>query len=93
MPPGGWASPFLPVYALQEPEVELLLRVLWPARVVDEHQAGWRAPPDLPVGWEGEVHLAWGVTSLGVEAVFFNVLNNPESTWGLSAAKAQVPPC
>lgn len=47
---------FLPVYALQEPEVELLLRVLWPARIVDEHQVGRSTPPDLPAGWEGEVH-------------------------------------
>jgi len=58
--------PFLPVYALQEPEVELLLGVLWPARIVDEHQAGRRATPDLPVGWEGEVLLLWGVTILDV---------------------------
>lgn len=64
--PGGCASPFLPVYALQEPEVELLLRVLWPARIVNEHQAGRCAPPDLSAGWEGEVHLLRGVTSLGV---------------------------
>lgn len=54
--PSPSTSTFLPAYALQEPEVELLLRVLWPARVVDEHQAGRSAPPDLPAGWEGEVH-------------------------------------
>lgn len=58
--------PLLPVYALQEPEVELLLGVLWPARVVDEHQAGRCTPPDLPAGWEGEVHLLQRATSVGV---------------------------
>lgn len=65
VPPGGCTSPFLPVYALQEPEVELLLGVLWLARVVNEHQAGRRAPPDLTVGWE-EVHLLQEAISVWV---------------------------
>lgn len=60
--PSPGTRTFLPAYALQEPEVELLLRVLWPARVVDEHQTGWRTPPDLPAGWEGEFTQCRGTT-------------------------------
>lgn len=76
---------FLPVYALQEPEVELLLGVLWPARVVNEHQAGRRAPSDLPARWEGEVH---SVQSPGwAFRLPFNAVRKPESIWGKADAK------
>lgn len=92
VPPGVCALPTLPVYALQEPEVELCLWLLRPACVVDEHQAGRGAAPDLPVVMGRSSSPTVGSHQPGVLGWAFDVLSNPESLWGPAAASTSQAP-
>lgn len=86
VPPGVCALPALPVYALQEPEVELCLWLLQPAGVVDEHELGRGAAPDLPVGTGRSSSATVGSHQPGALGWVFGVLSNPQSLWGPAAA-------